>query len=257
MKTRTEAPVGTVQDVNIRNGRWADCSVSDVLTVSTATKAAAWLRECAEPDAVQKLSVEGKARAFRSPVGQQKEILRRQLIGGLHLALPIPERIRPLAQCTRTGWRRGSTHRPRIEPRVAAGVQPQAGQIIWRNSRVNLVARAVCRSWLRAAHAAILRGPTGAGLFSCGMASSYAHHRGDGVPGLAYPVALRRPSGCGIDLYWRNDDYVVTDDSFIDIEAKPLALSYQRREGRLDSVQTAFAEQKGFCANVYTEMSGS
>jgi hypothetical protein len=49
---------------------------------------------------------------------------------------------------------------------------------------------------------------------------------------------------------WRNDIYVVTDDVLIDIEAKPLALSYQRREGSLDRVQTAVTEQKGFWANV-------
>ena len=42
----------------------------------------------------------------------------------------------------------------------------------------------------------------------------------------------------------------MTDDRLIDIEAKPLALSYQRREGSLDRVQTASAEQKGFWANV-------
>jgi hypothetical protein len=42
----------------------------------------------------------------------------------------------------------------------------------------------------------------------------------------------------------------VTDDVLIDIEAKPLALSYQRREGSLDRVQTAVTEQKGFWANV-------
>jgi len=43
---------------------------------------------------------------------------------------------------------------------------------------------------------------------------------------------------------------VVTDDVIIDIEATPLRLSTQRRQGSLDRVQTVYLSQKGLIPNL-------
>ena len=47
---------------------------------------------------------------------------------------------------------------------------------------------------------------------------------------------------------YRNDLYIVTDEKLMDIEAKPLGLSFKQRDAGLDRVQTVSIEQKGFWA---------
>ena len=249
---RTEAPINTVQDVNIRQWPLGRLLRFGDVSVSTAAKAGSIVFvNVPKPDSIQGQVLEGRAKAVASQRGQRKEILRRQLIGGLHMALPIQERVRPLGPGARLpSRRRWSLHRPHLGLGLPRGVQPQPGQIIWRKSWVNLVARAGLPFLAFLLLTLLFFISSGQGLFSSGT-SGILNLKGTSV----FLVWLFLWASATFWLWyqfmdWRNDVYIVTDDSLIDIEAKPLALSYQRREGRLDRVQTAFAAQKGFFANV-------
>ncbi len=251
-ENRTEAPVDTIQDVNITQGAWGRILGFGDVAISTAAKAGSIIfADVPNPAPIQNLILEGRAIAVARQRGQQKEIVRRQLIGGLHMALPIPERVRPLGSNARVpSRRRWLLPRPRFELGLPRGLEVQPGQIIWRKSWVNLVRRT---------------GPPFLAFLLLTLLFFIGLAEGLFVSGVSLWMPIRGSTLFlvwlllwALDVFWlwyqfmdwRNDVYVVTDDSLIDIEAKPLALSYQRREGKLDRVQTALVVQDGFWANV-------
>jgi len=246
---RTEAPIDMVQDVNVERLLAGRIFGFGDVTVRTASKAGGVLfANVPSPDMVEKLIQAERARAVAAKRSQQKEILRRQLVSGLGVALPILERTRALGPNPQPHGRRPpSFHLPRFELATPPGYVREAGHYLWRKTWVNLLQRAgipaaiFCFLLL-----ALVFGIT-EGLFASGAL---------GWPGSSWLLlwlVLFVPTAFWLWFQvvdWQNDIYVVTDDRLIDIEAKPLALSYQRREGSLDRVQTASAEQKGFWANV-------
>jgi hypothetical protein len=246
---RSEAPIDMVQDVSIAQFLTGRLFGFGDLTVRTASKGGGVLfPRVPDPSYVQNLILAERARVVAAKRGQQKEILRRQLIGGLHVALPILERVRALGPSSRPPSRQGpSFHLPRWEWGTPRGYVREADHVLWRKNWVNLLQRAGIPALILVLLLVTLILGIREELFASGIL---------GFPGSSLLLAwlvLFVPTAFWLwfqVIDWRNDIYVVTDDKLIDIEAKPLALSYQRREGSLDRVQTAFAEQKGFWANV-------
>jgi CRP-like cAMP-binding protein len=246
---RTEAPIDMVQDVSIAQLLIGRIFNFGDLTVRTAAKVGGVLfLHTPDPNRVQELILTEHARALAAKRGQQKEVLRRQLIGGLHVALPILERTRALGpRAPSQEQQRPSIHLPRWEWGTPRGYVREAGHYVWRKTWVNLLQRAGLPALFCLILVFILIIGIREGLFSSGAL---------GLPGSSLVLLwlfLFVPTAFWLwyqVMDWRNDIYVVTDDKLIDIEARPLALSYQRREGSLDRVQTAYAEQKGFWANV-------
>jgi CRP-like cAMP-binding protein len=246
---RSEAPVDMVQDVSVAQLLVGRIFGFGDLTIRTAAKVGGVLfPHVPDPNRVQMLILAEHARAVAAKRGQQKEVLRRQLISGLHVALPILERTRPLGPHPRAGEpQHPELHLPRWEWGTPPGYRREPGHVVWRKTWVNLLQRAGIPAMLTAFLVLVLIAGIRSGLFSSGAFGM------QGSTLLLLWLALFVPTAFWLwyqVIDWRNDIYVVTDDKLIDIEAKPLALSYQRREGSLDRVQTAFAEQKGFWANV-------
>jgi uncharacterized membrane protein YdbT with pleckstrin-like domain len=246
---RTEAPIDMVQDVSVAQLLIGRLFSFGDLTVRTAAKIGGVLfLHVPHPNRVQELILTERARAIAAKRGQQKEVLRRQLIDGLHVALPILERVRALGPGSRPQARqRWAFELPRWEWGTPRGYVREAGHFVWRKTWVNLLQRAGIPLVIFGFLLLMLVVGISEGLFSSGAL---------GLPGSSLFLlwlVLFVPTTFWLwyqIIDWRNDIYVVTDDKLIDIESKPLALSYQRREGSLDRVQTAYAEQKGFWANV-------
>jgi CRP-like cAMP-binding protein len=246
---RTEAPVDMVQDVSVAQLLIGRIFGFGDLTVRTASKVGGVLfPHVPDPNRVQELILTEHARALAARRGQQKEVLRRQLIGGLQVALPILERVRALGPDPQSqAPQHPQLHLPKWEWATPRGYKREPGHFVWRKTWVNLLRRAGIPAVICFLLVLILIVGVREGLFSTG---------GLGLSGstlLFVWLACFVPAAFWLwyqVIDWRNDIYVVTDDKLIDIEAKPLALSYQRREGSLDRVQTAFAEQKGFWPNV-------
>ena len=246
---RSEAPIDTVQDVNLTQALIGRLFGFGDLDVRTAAKTGGvFFPNVRDPAMVQKLILAERSRAVTVARGQQKETLRRQLISGLHVGLPIPERVQALGPGSgRPTQQRWSFHLPRWEWGTPKGYEREPGHVLWRKSWVNLLQRAGIPALILIFLLLALIAGIQNGLFASGIL---------GLPGSSLLLAwivLFVPTAFWLwfqVIDWRNDIYVVTDDVLIDIEAKPLALSYQRREGSLDRVQTAVTEQKGFWANV-------
>jgi CRP-like cAMP-binding protein len=49
---------------------------------------------------------------------------------------------------------------------------------------------------------------------------------------------------------WRNDLYILTDRMIVDVEKRPLSLSVQRKQARLDMIQSVSLEKHGFLSSV-------
>jgi CRP-like cAMP-binding protein len=281
---RTEAPIEMVQDVSVAANLMGWFFNFGELTVRTAAKVGPIeFTHVPDPDSVKELILKGKAEAVAAQRGQQKEFLRRGVIGELRLALPIPQRSRPLGEDVRppSRWRwldrvwramtREGAKRQELLP--AAGrvqrwklrlvwpvtggwpklmistpaPQPLPGQMVWRKHPVNLLQRAGIPALIVLLWVAVLIVAIHLGL----LRSSPL-----GINGVSWLLAwgvLFAPALFWLWYRWadwHNDIYVVTDDKLIDIERKPLSLSTQRREGNLDRVQTVYAEQKGLWANL-------
>jgi CRP-like cAMP-binding protein/membrane protein YdbS with pleckstrin-like domain len=246
---RTEAPIDTVQDVSVAQFLIGRLFGFGDLSVRTAAKVGGvFFPNVRDPDMVQKLILAERTRAVTAARGQEKETLRRQLISGLHVGLPIPERVQALGPgSVHPTQQRWSFHLPHWEWGTPKGYEREPGHVLWRKSWVNLLQRAGLPTLILIFLLLVLVVGIQNGLFVSGLPR---------LPGSSLLLAwlvLFVPTAFWLwfqVLDWRNDIYVVTDDVLIDIEAKPLALSYQRREGSLDRVQTAVTEQKGFWANV-------
>ncbi len=269
-EARSEVPIDMVQDATIEQQFWGRLFDFGDVTIRTAAKPSTMVfKHVPAPDDVKDIVLSGKGGAVAATFGQRKETLRRGVITGLNLALPIPERVRALGTKADEEGRRKKKAKPELLPgtkrpyarstrlgaslpkswqRVLFGPErpepkPLSGQIIWRKSIVNLIARAGLAFgctflWLLLgmAIAPLAR------LFSLESAALL----------LPWLVIL---AGLGFWSWWQwtdwhNDIYVVTDDQLIDIEAKPLGLSIKRRTAGLDRVQTADSVQEGFIRNV-------
>jgi CRP-like cAMP-binding protein len=246
---RTEAPIDMVQDVSMSQLLGGRLLGFGDLAVRTAAKVGGVLfPNVPDPDRVQKLILAERSKAVAAVRSQQKETFRRQLIGGLNVALPVLERVRALGPGTESSTRRRwSFHLPQWQWGTPKGYERAPGHVLWRKCWVNLLQRTGLPALVFIFLLLALVVGIQEGLFASGIL---------GFPGtslLLTWLVFFVPTVLWLwfqVMDWRNDIYVVTDDVLIDIEAKPLALSYQRREGSLDRVQTAVTEQKGFWANV-------
>ena len=96
-EARTEAPLEMVQDVTLATHFWGRLFGFGNVTVRTASKdRSITLDHISQPELVKADILQGRIEAQAAGHGQQNEILRRNLINNLHLALPIPERQRAL-----------------------------------------------------------------------------------------------------------------------------------------------------------------
>lgn len=282
---RIEAPVEMVQDVTVDTDFWGRVFDYGDVTVRTAAKVGAVrFDNVPAPEAVKQMILQERAEALAAARGLQKERLRWGLMAGLKLALPIPERIRPLGEEARyakpPGWRqRLFGWWPKRQPRPVrlpgakrgaptwlvnlAGrlperwrkllvgtpppaVAPVAGPVVWRKHWLNLVQRAGLPFLCLALVVA-----AGFWLLSPDMQNALKSL----LPGLYLAWAFLFAVTAGW-LAWsyadyHNDIYVLTDDKIIDIEAKPLGLSIKRKEGSLDRVQTVNYKQVGLWAAIF------
>jgi len=269
-EARSEAPIDMVQDATIAQDLGGRLLNFGDLTIRTSAKPGTIVFDhVPDPERVKDIVLSGRGGAVAATFGQRKEILRRGVITGLNLALPIPERIRAMGAKADEDIRRKARVKPELLPgmqqptayaRQAVAFLPEAwrrvlfgptkpdpkplpGQIIWRKSKINLLMRA-----------GLALGCTLAWLFfglALSLVINWLHLE---------PMALALPwlfVMVGLVFWtwwqwadWHNDIYVVTDDQIIDIEAKPLGLSVKRRAAGLDRVQTADSVQEGFIRNV-------
>jgi CRP-like cAMP-binding protein/membrane protein YdbS with pleckstrin-like domain len=285
-EARVEAPIETVQDVNIDTNFWGRLFDYGDVTVRTAAKIGAIKFEhIPHPDAVKSAILQEKTEALAAQRSQAKETLRRGLISELRMALPIPERKRALGEdvesSARRTWRQRlrrwfqpNPQRPEILPgvrrkgkpgwfmalarrfpqqwqKVLIGApppppRPLSGQFLWRKHWLNLLQRAGA--------------PLLAVLALIGAMAILiwldVHQRGFEWPALLLPWLLLFVLSAGW-LAWQyidyhNDIYVVTDEKIIDIERKPLGLAEKRLEGSLERVQNVVAVQKGFWAMIFS-----
>ena len=280
-EARVEAPLEMVQDVTIDTDFWGRLFNYGNVTIRTASKIGNIIfQRVPTPEWVKNRVLEGKAEALASGRGQQRELLRRGLIADLKLALPIPERTRPLGEGVRRPGRFGRLQRTKSHVAISTALlpgtrgrtpdwlkratrrlpekwqkiligppkpepKPLSGQVMWHKHWLNLVQRA---GWAFLAVlsllvvVAILRklGMSPLGLSPTGVS-------------LAWLFLMVLAVGWFLWGYvdYRNDMYAVTDEKIIDVEMKPLGLYAQRREGSLDRVQNVVAEQRGIWANFF------
>lgn len=281
-ETLMEAPIETVQDANIKQYFWGRFFDFGDLTIRTAAKVGALeFLHVPAPDVIKRHILEGRALAAAVARGQQREIFRRNLLTGLRLVLPIPERQRALGEVEPGEapqqrlarlwrfwrWRRRPKSalrqlpsrqntvpvrlllfvtRPlpgRLRKALAGAIASsvpvmQLGENLWRKHPIILIIRA----WLPVVGLVALLAllPMLSALFGdfdLPMAMWF-------LPWLLLMII------CAGRLWWVvedyfNDVYIVTDEKIIDIEMKPLGLSYNRREGSLERVQTVNTVQDG------------
>jgi membrane protein YdbS with pleckstrin-like domain len=280
-ESRQEAPVEMVQDVTVDSDFWGRVFDYGDLTMRTASKVGA-IRFDNVPHAaaVKEFAELGRTEAKAAARGRQKEELRRGLIAGLQLALPIPQRGRPLGdvnppapavarQVRRIFGLRSPRSiavptRPSTRPlmeRLTRNLPPETrerllgpppkekkatgAELVWRKHWLNLVARAgapflLSIVWFVGGFVLLLRDVAVFGF----------------TPGeLVLAWALLEAFFLGW-LWWQytdyqNDLYIVTDDRIIDIEMRPLGLQEKRREGTLDRVQNVNAVQNSIWANIF------
>jgi uncharacterized membrane protein YdbT with pleckstrin-like domain len=121
--------------------------------------------------------------------------------------------------------------------------KPLSGQVIWRKHWINLLIRISLPLLVFALVLAL-----GGGLLLTQ------------IPGIS-TTALVLPwlvllGASGFWLWWRyvdwhNDIYVLTDETIIDIEMKPLGIDSKRREGSLERVQNVDARQRGLISIIF------
>lgn len=282
-EARVEAPVETIQTVTVDTNFWGRLFDFGDVTIRTAAKVGAIeFTHTPYPEYVQEVIQSGKAEALAAAKSQQKEELRRGLISGLRLALPIPERKRSLGDAVappprgplglfaalfpprsqkveviptkprfRPGWfTRLASFLPERLQKALAGPppgpkKPLPGQVLWRKHWLNLVERIGLPFMLL-----LVLSILGIWILITGETPfDYEAVALFPVWFLAWLVAFSWLAWNYID--YRNDVYVVTDDRIIDIEMKPLGLFAQRREGGLERVQNVISVQDGIWAKLF------
>jgi CRP-like cAMP-binding protein/membrane protein YdbS with pleckstrin-like domain len=278
-EARVEAPLDVVQDVTVETDLLARLFNYGTVSVRTASKD--WvvrLLNVPDPETVKSDILVERTEARALGQGLQYEVLRRGLLTGLQLSLPVPERARALGEKAvlppkggRLPWGRSktATQSQELLPGVKSSQpvrgaaralpekwqtvlfgppkpppKPLTGQVIWRKHWVNLLGRTILPLAAVVLLAVmgliiILTDPPPFGLSRIGLM-------------LPWLVAMAAAS---VWLWWNyedwhNDIYVLTDDKIIDIERKPLGLQSKRREGSLERVQNVLANQKGIIPNL-------
>jgi CRP-like cAMP-binding protein len=253
-EARTEAPMDMIQDATQKVGFWGQVFGYGDVRISTAARADPMVfSKVPNPRNVQAKIMSGRHEALVAGRGQQKEIFRRELIAGLGLVLPTPQRSNALGD----GINAGPVARPGCLPglsqvfpaawrkwlrslfTVQVDTTPQ--QTIWRKHWIKLLQREL---WPTTALLGLIA------IVVYDVAASFL----SGVDILAQ--ILLAGSGIGIAIAagaiiyqyfdWRNDLYIVTDELLIDVEKTPLWLSEDRKETTLDRIQTVNAKQDGF-----------
>jgi|GEM_PF-1070464 len=280
-----QAPVDMIQDVVVETHFWARLfDYGNVLIRTAGQVGPIKFEHTSNPYGVRDHLQARKAEVQAEARGLEQEDLRRSLIGKLGLALPIPQRVRPLGEEAPSGerltgldrlrkwWKHTFRPPPKLPPakrpkpkwlqnlvknwperwrRVVLGPPPPTtppaptNEITWRKHWLNLVERA---------------GPPFAVLLLVIAAGIGVDVARPDLFGLN-PAALLLPwlfviivvSGW---LWWnytdyRNDLYTVTDEKLIDVEMKPLGLSAERRETGLDKVLNVDLKQRGVMAQVF------
>ena len=91
-EARTESPIESVQDITWDAGFWGRVfDYGDVIIRSAARIGAVRFERVPSPDLVRERIMQEKIEAVAARVGQQRERLRRYVITGLRLTVPIPE----------------------------------------------------------------------------------------------------------------------------------------------------------------------
>ena len=269
-EARTEVPIDMVQDATLEQDFWGRIIGYGDLTIRTAAKPGSiTFAHVPDPDDVKEEILSGKGGAVAAAFGQRKESLRRGLISGLNLALPVSERKRALGDITDNAGRRREKQ-PELLPgtrgapsiwRSVAGIfpaswqkvlvgppkpapKPLSGQIVWRKSWVNLLMRGGMPFTFTALWILM-----GIALLIVGVSSTPVE-----------PVAVLLVWFFTFLILggwawwqwedWHNDIYVLTDDQIIDMEQRPLGLSTKRRASGLDRVQTVDSNQEGLLPNL-------
>jgi CRP-like cAMP-binding protein/membrane protein YdbS with pleckstrin-like domain len=280
-QARTEAPLEMVQDVTIDATFWGRLFGYGNVTVRTASKdRAITLSHAPTPEEVKADILAGRIEAQAAGHGKQSEVLRQSLISNLQLALPISERQRALGNSAmppqsltrklfspgpqpsqpsqerlpgtprgQPGWMMALSQklpdrwgRVLVDP-TKPQPKPLSGQVIWRKHWINLLIRISLPLLVFALVLAL-----GGGLLLTQ------------IPGIS-TTALVLPwlvllGASGFWLWWRyvdwhNDIYVLTDETIIDIEMKPLGIDSKRREGSLERVQNVDARQRGLISIIF------
>ncbi len=284
-ETLMEAPIETVQDANIKQDFWGRFFDFGDLTIRTAAKVGAIdFLHVPTPDVIKRHILEGRALAAAVARGQQREVFRRNLLAGLRLVLPIPERKRaigdvepsearqqPLARLGRI-WR----PRPKSALRQLPSRQntlPVRAVLFFIRPLPKRLRKAIADTissnvpvvqlgenlWRKHPIILILRAwlpLVGAIALILTLPIVNTFFRSLGQPTAMWLIPwLGLMLLCGGRLWWVvedyfNDVYIVTDEKIIDIEMKPLGLDYNRREGSLERVQTVNTVQSGVVAQM-------
>jgi CRP-like cAMP-binding protein/uncharacterized membrane protein YdbT with pleckstrin-like domain len=278
-ESRQEALGGMIQDVTVATDFWGRIFNFGDVTIRTASKQSA-VRFTNVPDPYKVMEhVQATRVQTRAAVrGRQREEVRRGLISGLQLALPIPERARALGNVTEPvkapSWlgrifrARPDDPLPVPRPRSPRGIlkvltrplpeslrgtllgpEPKRAQLsrplVWRKHWLNLVGRA----WLPFLLLIII------GLL--GVGGILVQLDQFGITPVQFVLAWL-VLGAPVLFWlwwqyedWKNDVYIVTDDRIIDVEMKPLSLNVKQREGGLDRIQNVTTQQRGVWAAVF------
>ncbi len=282
-EARTESPIESVQDITWDAGFWGRVfDYGDVIIRSAARIGAVRFERVPSPDMVRERILQEKIEAVAARVGQQRERLRRDVITGLRLTVPIPEespalgegakQAAPLTSWDRLRFRLGlGVRRPVVAP--ASGRPKPAwlvnlmkkfperwGNVVLGKSREMIPLKENEFLWRK--HWVVLLRQAGPpfgilllwlaiGLLIVNLKTNIM-----GLSGAALGLPWTLILFCLLFWVWweyedyRNDIYIVTDDQIIDIEAKPLWLSMRRREGGLDRVQNVDMAQIGLWQNL-------
>jgi membrane protein YdbS with pleckstrin-like domain len=274
-EARTETPLEMVQDVTYDADFWGRLfDYGDVVIRSAARVGAIQFQHVPRPDQVRAIIQFERAEATAGVRGQQHEELRKAVMTGLRLALPIPPVGRALGSAdappvARNWWARlRGERRPGALPAMkgtlpgpfvrlanrfperwrrlligdaAPALQLKEGEFLWRKHIIQLIIQAgrpfvLLLVWLA----------LGWVLFRTDLgANQTALH-------LPWWVMLVFFIAWVVWEYadYRNDLYILREDRIIDIEATPLWLSIKRREGNLNRVQNVFARQEGIWQNL-------
>ncbi|MCU0502210.1 MAG: cyclic nucleotide-binding domain-containing protein, partial [Anaerolineae bacterium] len=282
-EARTESPIESVQDITWDAGFWGRVfDYGDVVIRSAARIGAVRFERVPSPDVVRERIMQEKIEAVAARVGQQRERLRRDVITGLRLTVPIPEespalgegakQAAPLSSWDRLRFRLGlGVRRPVVAP-VSGRPKPawlvnlmkkfpeRWGKVVLGKSREMIPLKENEFLW-RKHWVVLLRQvgpPFGILLLWIAIGLLIANLRTNimGLSGAALGLPWTLILCCLLFWVWweyedyRNDIYIVTDDQIIDIEAKPLWLSMRRREGGLDRVQNVDMAQVGLWQNL-------
>ncbi len=274
---RVEIPLEMIQDATYDADFWGRLfDYGDVNIRSAARVGSVKFEHVPHPDRVRALIQRERAEATAGVRGQQQEELRKAVMTGLRLALPIPVVGRALGEAEATPARRSWFDRFRRRRRPRSGKLPalkgtlpgpfvrfanrlpeswrrlligepaqvielKEGEYLWRKHPIQLIIQAG-----RPLVMLLLWVAIGATLFRAEFGANW--------------VALHLPWWVVFFFFvgwvswevadYRNDLYVLRDDRIIDIEATPFWLAIKRREAPLDRVQNVQARQEGFWKNL-------